>query len=283
MKRGKIKMILYLILVLILGIVIYLKIPYSKLSSNFSEDVKIYKNKFQVKNEFITENDIKQLPPPVQKHFIVSGLLGTKKKTFFNGNMKNVPLKNEDGSNIMVDYTLYSFSDEPIRLAYIKSSKFGIPFEGYDSLQNGKGFMKGVIGKTITLFNQQGKDMDKGQLATYLGECFLIPSSLFNGYIKWNSIDEKKAKATIEYKGMKVSGIFTFNNKGFVESFITDERANVKNDGRVEHVKWSGIYENYVEKDGIYIPTRIKAVWHYKTGDLVYFDANNITIKYDED
>ncbi len=51
-------------------------------------------------------------------------------------------------------------------MALIDSSIFGIPFEGYDSYQNGTGGMKGVIAKAITLFDQTGTDMDKACLAT---------------------------------------------------------------------------------------------------------------------
>ena len=39
---------------------------------------------------------------------------------------------------------LYMFAYKPVRLAYIRTSMFEIPFEGFDSLQDGTGFMKGV-------------------------------------------------------------------------------------------------------------------------------------------
>lgn len=281
--KGKRKMILYLILIFILGIIIFFKIPYSKTKNDFYNDIQKYESKFSLKSDTIENKDIIHLPKPVQRHFRVCKILGKRKMTFMKSYMESISLKeSNDKSPLTIDYTLYSFSDEPIRLAYIKSSKLGIPFEGYDSLQNGQGFMKGVLGKKITLFNQVGKEMDKGQLATYLGECFLIPSSILSKYIKWESIDSKHAKSTLAYKGVKVSGVFTFDEKGFVKSFVTDERANIKNDGRIEYVKWSGIYGDYTQKNGFYSPTTMKAVWHYDNGDLIYFDAKNIAIEYDK-
>ena len=37
---------------------------------------------------------------------------------------------------------------------------------------------------------------------------------------------------------------------------------------------------DYVEKDGIKQPQRIRVIWHSKNGDLIYFDSNNVKIEY---
>ncbi len=48
---------------------------------------------------------------------------------------------------MIVDYKLCSFEDKPVQLAYIRTSMYGIPFEAYDSTQDGLGSMKSVFGK----------------------------------------------------------------------------------------------------------------------------------------
>ena len=55
---------------------------------------------------------------------------------------------------------------------------FGVPFEGCDYYRNGKGGMKGVIAKAITIFHQTGIDMDKACLTTFLAECMFAPTIL---------------------------------------------------------------------------------------------------------
>ena len=84
---------------------------------------------------------------------------------------------------------------------------FGIPFEGDDYYSNGKGGMKGVIAKSITLFDQTGPEMDKACLATFLAECLFEPSVLLEDYIKFEKIDDYHVSATISYGGQKASGI----------------------------------------------------------------------------
>lgn len=273
---------LIIVMIFIAVIIIFFKIPYSNTKSEYQDSVREYYDKFNLKNDFFTKQDIAHLPAPVQNYFRTCGYLGKLKMASMEAFISDVPLKDsKDKPPMIVDYILCSFADEPIRLAYIKTSLYGIPFEGYDSFQNGSGFMKGIIGKVITIFNQTGIEMDKGQFVTYLAECFLIPSSLLNNYISWKPIDDTHAEATMTYKDMSVSGIFTFDKNGFVESFQTDDRAKISNDGTIQYVHWSMIYENYIENDGVYLPATIKTIWHDKDGDLIYFDADNVNIKYD--
>ena len=94
-------------------------------------------------------------------------------------------------------------------------------------------------------------------------------------------IDETHAKATITYYGISASGIFTFNDDGAMTSFTTSDREYTDTKGNIQHVKWSAAFEDYEEVNGIKYPSALKAVWHFETGDLVYFDGRDITIKYD--
>jgi len=56
-------------------------------------------------------------------------------------------------------------------------------------------------------------------------------------------------------------------------SFTTDDREAVATDNKSEKIKWSAIFSEYKESNGIKKPTGFQAVWHYKDGDLLYFDG----------
>ena len=45
----------------------------------------------------------------------------------------------KDRPALTIDYTQYNFVGEPCQMAFVDSSMFGIPFEGYDYYQNGTG------------------------------------------------------------------------------------------------------------------------------------------------
>lgn len=78
-----------------------------------------------------------------------------------------------------------------------------------------------------------------------------------------------------------MSGVFTFDNNGAMTSFTTDDRESIDMNGNIQKAKWSAVCEDYKDINGIKYPTTLKAVWHYKTGDLVYFDGRDIKVYYD--
>ncbi|MNR60403.1 hypothetical protein D3C85_1818740 [compost metagenome] len=51
-------------------------------------------------------------------------------------------------------------------------------------------------------------------------------------------------------------------------------------DGSRQKVRWSAYMDDYSIIDGIRQPNRLRAVWHYDEGDLVYFDSDNLRLEY---
>ncbi|MCB2288530.1 hypothetical protein LGK97_01970 [Clostridium sp. CS001] len=283
MRSKKIMWITLVILVLIIiSVFIFLKIPYSKIKADFNSASTTFMKKAVPTNEIFTKEDIKDLPIPVKKYFNYCGFIGTRKMSYMKATFKNVTFKTgKDKPTLSIDYTQYNFASKPDRIAFIDSSMFGIPFQGFDSYLNGVGSMKGVVAKFYTMFDQRGEAMDKASLVTYLAECFIVPSVVLQDYITWEAIDETHAKATISYYGISASGIFTFNDNGEMVSFTTNDRVATETDGTTKKVQWTAICSDYKESNGIKKPTILKAIWHYNEGDQVYFNGDEIQIDYD--
>lgn len=228
-----------------------------------------------------TEEDIAHLPLPVQKYFRYCGYIGTPKMSAMKIEFKDVRFSmGPNKPTIKIDYTQYNFVNAINRIAYIDSSMFGIPFEGLDAYIDGKGSMKGMLAKLFTLFNQTGRDMDRAALVTFLSESLVIPSAALQEYVSWQAIDDLHAQASISYKGISVSGIFTFDENGALRSFTTNDRVATGFDGKSAEIRWSAILADYVERDGIKVPNVLQAIWHYPEGDLLYFDSKDIDIQY---
>lgn len=243
-----------------IGVVVVLKAPYSKVKVDFNRASAELMKETLPSDEVFTEEDIKALPSPVKRYFNYCGFIGTKKMSCMKATFKNVAFKTgKDKPSLKIDYTQYNFVDKPNRIALIDSSMFGIPFQGFDSYNNGVGSMKGVVAKIYTMFDQQGEDMNKSSLVTYLAECFIVPNVILQDYITWESIDDIHAKATISYYGISASGIFTFNENGEMASFTTDDRVATETDGTAKNVKWTAICSDYKESKGIKKPTNFKS------------------------
>ena len=270
------------ILLIVFGtIAIFFRIPWSTTRTEFSEMQGNLTAKTDHVEGIFMEEDIAVLPVPVQKYFRYCGYIGTPKMSYSKVVYEDVNFKlGKDKPMIKIDYTQYNYVNKPNRIAYIDSRMYGIPFEGLDSYIDGAGSMKGVIAKLYTLFHQTGKAMDKSSLVTFLAESLIVPNAALQDYIVWEAIDDLHAKATINCYGISASGIFTFNEKGEMLTFTTDDREAASMDGTSEKVRWSIICADYKETNGIKKPTVFKAIWNYDDGDLVYFDGKGIITEY---
>ena len=283
MRKERVRIMMYVIgilSILVGAILIFFKLPMSKIKSEFNQKIQDVINRQQLMQESFSEEDIEYLPEALQRHFRYCGFIGMKKPTYMQITYKDVNFIQVD-KPLKIDYMQYNFTTHPERMAFIDSSVMGIPFQGIDHYLEGKGGMKGVIAKIICLFNVQGKEMDEAGLVTCLAEGILLPTFILQDYVTWESIDNRHVKGTIDYYGSKVSGIFTFNESGAVSSFYTSDRKMAEgNTGIIKAVDWECIVEDYKEVDGIKYPTCLKAIWHEEKGDLVYFDSNQFKVTY---
>jgi hypothetical protein len=271
------KSVMVIILTLICILIFFLT-PYSRFRAEFGRIITDRTAKAPQYTDVFSEEDIRDLPIPVQKYFRYCGYLGTPKMSYMKASFRNVDFMLTDEKKIKIDYTQYNFVEKPERFAYIDSSFFGVPFEGLDSYGNGVGSMKGSLAKLFTLFDQRGEAMDQASLVTFLAECLLIPNAALQDYISWEEIDENHAKAIIDYYGTSGSGIFTFADNGALQSFRTADRLATEMDGSVRNAEWSATFEDYQEENGIKKPRQLQAIWHFPEGDQTYFNENKADI-----
>lgn len=282
-KRCKNKMfsIIGILFSFILIVAVFFYTPCSKTRTEFNELANNLTAKTDHVEGLFREEYLTGLPVPVHNYFRYCGYIGTPKMSYSKVVYKDVDFAlGKDRPMMKIDYTQYNFVNKPNRIACIDSSMYGIPFEGLDSYIDGAGSMKGVIAKLYTLFHQTGKTMDKSSLVTFLSESLIVPNAALQDYIVWEAIDDLHAKATMSYYGISSSGIFTFNEKGEMLTFTTDDREAASMDGASEKVKWSVVCNEYKEINGIRKPTVYQAIWNYDDGDLVYFDGKGIITDY---
>ena len=285
MKKRKKMIVLISVAIAFLLLVIWFCIPYSPLKAEFEKDKEKLQteNKIYTGDEVFTTDEFESFPVAIQKYIENNGYIGKRKMNLVRMEYHDVAFsQGRNGPNLTIDYTQYDYAANPGRLALIESSMFGIPFQGYDYYLDGRGGMKGVIAKLITLFDQTGEDMDRACLATFLAECMFVPTVLTQDYICFEEISDYQVKATITAYGQTVSGTFTFNEDYEMVSFSTNDRAVTGSDGTVEYVPWTAVCGSYeIGADGINHPTSFQAIWNYQDGDFIYFDGAISSIIYE--
>ena len=266
------------VIVTIVGLLmIWFNISYSPLKEQFNRDIGrlTEHNRLDNGSEVFTEKDFEHLPAALRRYVENSGYIGKRKMSYLKMEYKDVDFRTgRNGAKLKMDYTQYNFVKEPCRMAFDDASMFGVPFQGYDYYEDGKGGMKGVIGKLITLFNETGEEMDRACLVTFLAESLFVPSVLTQDYVDFEQINEYEVKGSITYKGQTVSGVFRFSGDYEMESFTTTDRKDDK-------TPWTAKCSDYkLSEDGVKLPTRFSAIWNYEDGDFVYFDGAISSIGY---
>ncbi|MFC1712943.1 DUF6544 family protein [Candidatus Poribacteria bacterium] len=144
-----------------------------------------------------------------------------------------------------------------------------------DRYFQGKGNVLIKLYSTITIGNSNGKEVDQGSLLRFLGEAAWFPTALLPGeQLHWESVDDRSAKVIFSDRGIDVSALVHFNDKGKITDLVADRYK----DTTLE--RWTGSYMEYKEMHGVMIPTMIEAVWNLGSGNFSYAKFRITEIEY---
>ncbi len=227
----------------------------------------------------LTEEDMAHLPEPVEKYLYYVGAPGKPKiqnfRARFSGSMK---LKMQgDWIPILADQ--YNFYDEPARIFYIRSSKFGIPIEGLHRYTGNSATMQIKVASLLRVVNARGEKMTHGETVTMFNDmCMIAPPTLINKKIQWKTIDPLMIQATFTNQGTAITATLSFNEDGALVNFISNDRYYSEDGKTYISYPWSTPVKEYRDVDGRKVPVSAQAVWHTPQGEYVYakFDVQEI-------
>jgi len=241
----------------------------------------LFNSQVENKKEVIQKSDLAGLPLCVQRWLEHAQVIGKEKISTVRLKQKGLMRLKEDGPWIPADAEQYFIVDKPgfvwkvkVRMAPL------LYFTGMDKYYEGKGTMKIKVLSVIPIVNAAGPEMNQGSLLRYLAETMWFPTAALNYYIKWQEIDAHSARATMSYGGVTASGVFTFNEKGEVVTFIAQRYREL--DGKYVLQDWGGITKGYGEFNGIRIPNKTDIIWRTETGDFNWFKCEITDIEFNK-
>lgn len=217
----------------------------------------------------ITEDMIAHLPSSVQRWLQTSGVVGKERvhtvRLKQKGKMRTAPSQ----PWMDVDAVQYFNADEPSFVWQVTTGMKGIPVNGRDKYMNGSGNMLITASGLIKIVDGKGKEIDQGSMLRYLGEMCWFPSAALSKYITWEAADSNSARATMNYKGLAVTGIFTFDELGRLISFEAKRFMGSGKDAVLED--WYVPSTEWRKFDGIAIPVKGSVIWKLKEGNFDYY------------
>ena len=252
---------------LIIIIVALLAIAGWNFERKFKKDVFQSFEKVGISEEIISENDIAQLPIPVQNYLKYVDVIGKAKisnaKAIFKGEMRE---KGKDWFAFTSEQ--YNYFEDPTRLFFMKANFKGLPTQGYHRYKDRKASMDIKLLSIFPVVNINDPEMYKTETVTFFNDmCLFAPAALIDAKIEWETIDAHTVKATYSNIGAPISAILYFNAKGQLINFVSDDRMDVNSK---QTIPFSTPVHKYGKINGYNLPVVGDAVYHFPDGDFVY-------------
>lgn len=218
----------------------------------------------------ITETDLADLPTPVRKWLNYSQVVGKEKIQTVRLKQRGVMRTKGDQPWMPIEATQYVNVENPAFVWQAKAKAAPLIYIACrDKYIEGQGNMLIKLQSLIPIADAKGDEMNQGTLTRFLGEMIWYPTFALSEYIRWESIDDYSAKATMSFRGTTDSGTFIFNEKGEVTKFTT--KRYIEQNGKYQLEDWSGNVKDYKDFGGIKIPTNTECIWSFQTGDFTWF------------
>jgi hypothetical protein len=262
------------ILILVIAVSFFANLQFN---NNVNQEVKEFFNDVEIKNNIIQETDLEGLPLVVKKWLEQSQVVGKERIEAVRLKQTASMRLKEEGPWMLAGVQQYFRVDEPGFIWKVKVNMAPlIYFTGIDKYEDGRGHMLIKALSLVKVADAYGKEVDQGTLVRYLAESVWFPTAALSSYIKWEEVDANSARATMTYGGISASGVFTFNQKGEVLSFVAQRYRDVN--GQYFMNTWVVDLKEHKVFNGIKIPSAGEVIWRLETGDYNWyrFEINDI-------
>lgn len=228
----------------------------------------------------ISEADLEDLPVAVKRWLKTTGVIG--KKEIINVEVRQIAMmktKPEQKEWYHAEATQFTSVSVPAFIWTVKMEMSPlITIHGRDRFDNGKGQMKMWVNNIIRVVNGKGDKLDHGTLIRYLGELVWYPTFALNPMVKWETIDDYSAKATLSINGTTGSGTFYFDDNGQFIRFETMRYLGA--DADAKKYNWIMKVDGYDTFEGIQIPSSMSATWVLDDGEWTWLKLKIADIRY---
>lgn len=228
--------------------------------------------------------EIENLPTPVRRYFhavlkdgqpIVSAARLTHEGQF---NMGETQAKWSRFTSSQVAITRRPGFDWDGRIAMAP----GLNVFVHDAYVAGEGILHVELLGLVTLADIRGTpEVARGELMRFLAEAAWYPTALLPSQgVRWESIDDISAKATLTDGLTTVSLVFRFSEEGLISGVWAAARSRTVN-GALVATPWQGRFWDYEIRDGMRVPLEGEVAWELPEGSWPYWRGRVTEITYD--
>jgi len=158
----------------------------------------------------------------------------------------------------------------------------GLPVRVHDSYVAGEGRLHASLLGLFTVVDMRGRDdVAEGELMRFFAEAAWYPTALLPSQgVRWEAVDDRSARATLEEGDISLTMLFTFDEEGLIDTVRAESRGRAVG-GEVVPTPWRGRFWNYEERGGMRVPLDGEVAWLPPEGEKPYWRGHITDISYE--
>lgn len=152
----------------------------------------------------------------------------------------------------------------------------------HDAYAAGEGILHAELLALIMVADLRGPPhAAAAELMRYLAETAWYPTALLLGQgVRWEAIDDQRARGTLTDGATTVSLDFHFDGEGLLAAVKAPARYRGEEGGVARFAPWEGRFWSYAVRDGMRIPLEAEVAWADPDGPRPYWRGRITGIRY---
>jgi hypothetical protein len=226
----------------------------------------------------VTEDDLAPLPAAARRYLRFMRVVGRARDTTFLAHLRGRFRPRRDGRWLAADIWQFDSQPDLARVFHMTLRMMGVPVYGRDTYVAGQGRMRVRPLDLFTVEDHRGRELDVGELVTYLDDCVLrAPSMLLAPGVAFAGVDDAAFDVSLTDRGITVTARVLLDERGAPRDLETTDRYFGPTRART---RWTTPVEGWRDVDGRMLPSRGRAVWHFADGEYAYaeiaFEAGDV-------
>ena len=157
----------------------------------------------------------------------------------------------------------------------------GLPVHVHDAYVAGEGVLHASLLGLVSVVDMRGRgEVAEGELMRFFAEAAWYPTALLPSQgVRWEAVDDRSARATLEEGDISLTMLFTFDERGLIETVSAEERGRAVGD-KIVPTPWRGRFWNYEERGGMLVPMSGEVAWLPPEGEKPYWRGHITEIAY---
>ncbi len=230
----------------------------------------------------LTKADVAPLPAAVQRYLRLTGAVGHPRVVNFRARMHGRFRSGPDARWMAFTAQQVNTFDQPTRLFYMRASMLGVPVVGLHRYVGPSATMLVKAAGLVTVADARGPEADQAETVTLFNDmCFFAPATLASPSIRWGENDDHTVHATFTNAGHTIAAVLSFDDRGALTDFVSDDRFMSSPDGRTfTRTRWSTPIAAYRAFGPHLLAASGEARWHPAQGEFAYMEFIIDTVDY---